>query len=58
MQRKEEEDRQTKQLVHALEAALEQEKAKVHSLKEQVCEASHWFQIVTSEPIGMRFFSV
>ncbi|XP_053062443.1 golgin subfamily A member 3 isoform X1 [Acinonyx jubatus] len=39
LQRKEEEDRQTKQLVHALEAALEQEKAKVHSLKEQVAAA-------------------
>uniref|UniRef100_A0A8C0K818 Golgin A3 n=1 Tax=Canis lupus dingo TaxID=286419 RepID=A0A8C0K818_CANLU len=45
LQRKEEEDRQTKQLVHTLQAALEREKAKVHSLKEQVAaskaEAGH-----------------
>ncbi|XP_022347863.1 golgin subfamily A member 3 isoform X2 [Enhydra lutris kenyoni] len=39
LQRKEEEDRQTKQLVHTLQAALEREKAKVHSLKEQVAAA-------------------
>lgn len=38
LQRKEEEDRQTKQLVHTLQAALEREKATVHSLKEQVCD--------------------
>ncbi|XP_004415011.1 PREDICTED: golgin subfamily A member 3 [Odobenus rosmarus divergens] len=39
LQRKEEEDRQTKQLVHTLQAALEREKAKVHNLKEQVAAA-------------------
>jgi len=39
LQRKEEEDRQTKQLVHTLQAALEREKATVHSLKEQVAAA-------------------
>ncbi|EFB16380.1 hypothetical protein PANDA_012325, partial [Ailuropoda melanoleuca] len=39
LQRKEEEDRQTKQLIHTLQAALEREKAKVHSLKEQVAAA-------------------
>nr|XP_017536193.2 golgin subfamily A member 3 [Manis javanica] len=39
LQRKEEEDRQMKQLVQALQAALEKEKVKVHSLKEQVTAA-------------------
>lgn len=37
MQRKQEEDRQMRQLVQALQAALEKEKLEVHSLREQVC---------------------
>lgn len=37
MQRKQEEDRQMRQLVQALQAALEREKLEVHSLREQVC---------------------
>lgn len=37
LQRKEEEDRQMKQLVQALQAALQKERVTVHSLKEQVC---------------------
>jgi hypothetical protein len=37
LQRKEEEDRQMKQLVQALQASLEKEKMEVNSLKEQVC---------------------
>ncbi|XP_025774423.1 golgin subfamily A member 3 [Puma concolor] len=58
LQRKEEEDRQTKQLVHALEAALEQEKAKVHSLKEQnVFAMCTWVQGIQegkhSQEIGL-----
>uniref|UniRef100_A0A5F8GSZ4 Golgin A3 n=1 Tax=Monodelphis domestica TaxID=13616 RepID=A0A5F8GSZ4_MONDO len=36
LQRKEEEDQQMKHLVHSLQTALEKEKAKVRSLKEQV----------------------
>ncbi|XP_004709815.2 golgin subfamily A member 3 isoform X1 [Echinops telfairi] len=39
LQRKEEEDRQMKQLVQALQTALEKEKVKVNSLKEQVAAA-------------------
>lgn len=41
LQRKEEEDRQMKQLVQALQASLEKEKEKVNSLKEQV-RATFW----------------
>lgn len=37
MQRKQEEDRQMRQLVQALQAALEREKQEVQSLREQVC---------------------
>lgn len=37
LQRKEEEDRQMKQLVQALQVSLEKEKMEVNSLKEQVC---------------------
>lgn len=37
LQRKEEEDRQMKQLIQALQASLEREKVEVSSLKEQVC---------------------
>ncbi|XP_005873324.1 PREDICTED: golgin subfamily A member 3 isoform X2 [Myotis brandtii] len=39
MQRKQEEDRQMRQLVQALQAALEREKLEVHSLREQVAAA-------------------
>ncbi|TKC39359.1 hypothetical protein EI555_004057 [Monodon monoceros] len=39
LQRKEEEDRQMKQLVQALQAALQKERVTVHSLKEQVAAA-------------------
>ncbi|XP_065745619.1 golgin subfamily A member 3 [Phocoena phocoena] len=39
LQRKEEEDRQMKQLVQALQAALQKERVMVHSLKEQVAAA-------------------
>ncbi|XP_068418289.1 golgin subfamily A member 3 isoform X2 [Eschrichtius robustus] len=39
LQRKEEEDRQMKQLVQALQAALQKEKVTVHSLEEQVAAA-------------------
>ncbi|XP_049721276.1 golgin subfamily A member 3 isoform X1 [Elephas maximus indicus] len=39
LQRKEEEDRQMKQLVQALQAALEREKVKADNLKEQVAAA-------------------
>lgn len=53
MQRKEEEDRQMKQLVQALQAALQKEKVMVHSLEEQVYN----FQLVSDcnliEPFGM-----
>lgn len=53
LQRKEEEDRQMKQLVQALQAALQKEKVMVHSLEEQVCG----FQLVSdcnlTEPFGM-----
>ncbi|XP_029475555.1 golgin subfamily A member 3 isoform X2 [Rhinatrema bivittatum] len=45
LKRKEEEDQQMKQIVQALQVALEKEKVKVHSLKEQVAtgkaEAAH-----------------
>lgn len=37
MQRKQEEDRQMRQLVQTLQVALEREKLEVHSLREQVC---------------------
>lgn len=37
LQRKEEEDRQMKQLVQALQVALQKEKVTVRSLEEQVC---------------------
>lgn len=53
LQRKEEEDRQMKQLVQALQAALQKEKVMVHSLEEQVYN----FQLVSDcnliEPFGM-----
>lgn len=53
LQRKEEEDRQMKQLVQALQAALQKEKVMVHSLEEQVCG----FQLVSDcslpAPFGM-----
>lgn len=53
LQRKEEEDRQMKQLVQALQAALQKEKMMVHSLEEQVCG----FQLVSDcnlpAPFGM-----
>lgn len=53
LQRKEEEDRQMKQLVQALQAALQKEKVIVHGLEEQVCG----FQLVSdcnlTEPFGM-----
>lgn len=59
LQRKEEEDRQMKQLVQALQAALEKEKVKVHSLKEQVC--GHLLTGSKLQPqgtFGMQYLSV
>lgn len=49
MQRKQEEDRQMRQLVQTLQSALEREKLEVHSLREQVCG-----QRETKSPVQLR----
>ena len=53
LQRKEEEDRQMKQLVQALQAALQKEKVMVHGLEEQVCGFQLLSDCNLTEPSGM-----
>ena len=53
LQRKDEEDRQMKQLVQALQAALQKEKVMVHSLEEQVCGFQLLSDCNLTEPSGM-----